>query len=426
MEGTDAKKSNRQPRYCRQGWTDGHEDVVALAAVYGGRDDWNYLMNHTYIHTNDNSLKLAFPPRIRGYARDRRQAFQRKRNPVAPTFSPNIYKFLRGNNVIELLRERANSTMVIPPTSRRPTNNTSAGDVSIDASFDNADAEAVLALVTGMSGVSLTPPRKAYTPQQRQKLWQQFVKEGVKAGFFLLRETYDQQMNFGFQVSVGPSTYSDSGDLSMPWYHIKYECRSLKDFEALKLELSFAHAHPELSPAGTSPVVKFTRQALSNADIADQPRYDARCFANDAMANKNNKKFKPCQERNVKQQNKLVEVNNGLRPTETLALTTSHFILSIDKLTGCPHQASNTEWQGKLFSNKPKKPSELKKNYVPVPYDNEDTACGKKSGAGKRHYAYWEFPVLGPTDRMIGEVTKETDYSEAELEAMTEKNMQGN
>ena len=431
MEGTNAKKSiNRQPRYCKDGWTDGHEDLVVIAAAYGDRSHWDYLMNHTYIHTNDNSDQLAFPKNIRGYARDRRQAFQRKRKAVAPVFSQNIYKFLRGNEVIDLLRERAttNSTMVIQPTSRRSSSNRhtpGAGDASIDASYDNADGHVVNTLSTGVSRMALTPPRKAYTPKELQKLWEGYIKAAVQEGHvFLLRETHDADMNYNFQVSVGPSKLCDRGVSSLPWIHIKYRLQSLKDFDALKMTLSLSHAHPDLSEAGTTPVISFTRRSVSNADTADQPRYAARAVANDTLANTKNKKFKPCTERNVKQENKIVEANGGQRPSEKIVLVTNHFLLPIDKSTGCPRQAHNSEWQGKVFSNKPTKPFELKKSYVPCSYNDEDTACGKKSGEGKRHYAYWEFPLLGPKDEMIGEETNEVDYSEAELEAMTER-MQG-
>lgn len=246
MEGTNAKKSNRQPRYCKDGWTDGHEDLVVIAAAYGDSSHWDYLMNHTYIHTNDNSDKLAFPKNIRGYARDRRQAFQRKRKAVAPVFSQNIYKFLRGNEVIDLLRERAttNSTMVIQPTSRRSSRNTGAGDASIDASFDNADGNVVNTLSTSVSCIALTPPRKAYTPKELQKLWEGYIKAVVQQGVFLLRETYDADLNYNFQVSFGPSKLCDRGVSSLPWIHIKYRLQSLKDFDALKMTLSFSHAHP--------------------------------------------------------------------------------------------------------------------------------------------------------------------------------------
>lgn len=433
MEGTNAKKSiNRQPRYCKHGWTDGHEDLVVIAAAYGDRSHWDYLMNHTYIHTNDNSDQLAFPKNIRGYARDRRQAFQRKRKAVAPVFSQNIYKFLRGNEVIDLLRERAttNPTMVIPPTTRRSSSNRhtpGAGDASIDASFDNANGNVVNTLSTGVSRMALTPPRK-YTPKELQKLWEGYIKAAVQEGHvFLLRETYDADMNYNFQVSVGPSKLCDRGVSSLPWIHLKYRLQSLKDFDALKMTLSFSHAHPDLSEAGTTPVISFTRRSVSYADTADQPRYAARAVANDTLANTKNKKFKACTERNVKQQNKIVEANGGQRPSEKIVLVTNHFLLPIDKSTGCPRQGHNAEWQGKVFSNKPTKPFELKKSYVPCAYNDEDTACGKKSGEGKRHYAYWEFPLLGPKDEMIGEETNEVDYSEAELEAMTERmQRQGN
>jgi len=63
-----------QPRVCKDGWTDAHEPLIHLYAVFGLKSEAAALLDDTKLISDDD----AFPPSLCFYTRDRTYSQMRK------------------------------------------------------------------------------------------------------------------------------------------------------------------------------------------------------------------------------------------------------------------------------------------------------------------------------------------------------------